>query len=272
MNWKELGRKISPYLPTIKQPSRELSFKERLKYTFFVLIAYFLLSSMFLIGLSKTKLKEFEFMSTILAAQMGTIISLGIGPIISGMIVFELLVSSGIIKMDIKNPEDRIYYNALQKLFAIIFIIYENSVLVFGGMLIPENFAPFPIPQLFLLAQLVLGGILLLLLDDIVGKYGIGSGISLFILASVSETVFTRALNPFPVPGSSVPSGKLLAFIYEIIRGNLWSAFIMIIPSAYFSNIISNISFSFVASSCIFISWLVTSRRFMRAFRDEYIL
>lgn len=47
-----------------------------------------------------------------------------------------------------------------------------------------------------MIIQLALGGIILIVLDELVSKWGIGSGISLFIAAGVSQRILTRSLNP----------------------------------------------------------------------------
>src|SRR3989338_7584958 len=50
--------------------------------------------------------------------------------------------------------------------------------------------------QLILIAQLVVGGFLVLLMDEVVSKWGFGSGVSLFIAAGVASEIFIRAFSP----------------------------------------------------------------------------
>src|SRR3972149_945875 len=46
--------------------------------------------------------------------------------------------------------------------------------------------------------QLVAGSYLVFLMDEVVSKWGIGSGISLFIAAGVSQQIFTGTFNWYP--------------------------------------------------------------------------
>ncbi|MFC1753755.1 preprotein translocase subunit SecY, partial [Thermoproteota archaeon] len=61
--------------------------------------------------------------------------------------------------------------------------------------------------ELIIIFQMFLGGIAILLMDEIVSKWGFGSGVSLFIAAGVSKSLFIRAfswLHPAHNPESYV--------------------------------------------------------------------
>jgi len=68
-------------------------------------------------------------------------------------------------------------------------------------------------------------------MDELVSKWGIGSGISLFIAAGVSQTIVTRALNPLttnqaidPLTGGPAIIGAIPAFIQHLIKGDITGA------------------------------------------------
>jgi preprotein translocase subunit SecY len=64
--------------------------------------------------------------------------------------------------------------------------------------------------QIALIAQLFVGGYLIVLMDEVVAKWGFGSGISLFIVAGVASQIFVRAFNPLPSPQNpDVPIGAI---------------------------------------------------------------
>ena len=50
--------------------------------------------------------------------------------------------------------------------------------------------------------QLIIGGFVVLLMDDVINKWGFGSGISLFIVAGVAQQLVMRIFNPFNDTGS----------------------------------------------------------------------
>src|SRR5210317_1409250 len=113
---------ISSYLPEVESPTQKrLPFKEKLKWTLIILIAFFILGHIPLYGLGPNALEQFEYLSIILGASFGSLISLGIGPIVTGLIVLQLLNGAGILKFDLTSPEGKKKYQALQKIVSISF-------------------------------------------------------------------------------------------------------------------------------------------------------
>ena len=91
-------RKLILNLPEVAAPTQKrLSFKEKLKWTALVLVLFFILGMIPLFGLGPNALQQFEYLSIILGAKFGSIISLGIGPIVTASIVLQLLNGSGIV-------------------------------------------------------------------------------------------------------------------------------------------------------------------------------
>lgn len=217
-------------LPEVKKPEqKKLSFKDKLKWTLIILVSFFVLSIIPLYGLGINQLQQFEQLSIILGASFGSIISLGIGPIVTASIVLQLLNGSGIVKFDTTTTEGRIYFQGIQKVLAIFFIIFEAIIYVLMGGLAPElGLAPavYRSMQLFLVFQLFLGGILILFMDDVINKWGFGSGISLFIAAGVSGQVFVRALSPLTTTGilafgtAQAPVGQVWVLFRSLASGN----------------------------------------------------
>ena len=223
-------------LPEVEGPSQKfLSFKEKLKWTLVVLIIFFVLGVMPLFGLGANQLERFEFFSVILGAEFGSIVSLGIGPIVTASIVLQLLNGSGILKLDLTQPEGKKTFQGLQKLLAIFFIIFEAAIYVLMGGLAPANeligTQLYSQIQLILIFQLFLGGIMVLFMDEIVSKWCFGSGISLFIAAGVSKTIFVQAFNwlsgPGGVAGATYSSGAVPALFQSLAAGDTITAMLM---------------------------------------------
>ena len=219
-------KKIVNNLPEVSGPTQKrLSFKEKVKWTLIILVIFFLLGLIPLFGLGANALQQFEYLSIILGAEFGSLISLGIGPIVTASIILQLLNGSGILKFDLSNTEGKQFFQGIQKLLAIFFIIFEAAIYVFMGGLSPMNFAEAAIPgtslffglQLLLILQLMLGGALILFMDEVISKWGFGSGISLFIAAGVSKSIFIQAFNFFP-SASSGASGYLPGKIPQLFQ------------------------------------------------------
>src|SRR3989338_588162 len=225
--------KLMNVIPEVKAPEQKLGFKDKLTWTLIILVAFFLLGVLPLYGLGQNALQQFEQLSIILGASFGSILSLGIGPIVTSSIVLQLLVGSGILKIDHHTPEGRSYFQGLQKILTIFFILFEGAIYVFLGGLAPSaDLAPsaFFNMQLVLVAQLIVGGLLILYMDEIVSKWGFGSGVSLFIAAGVSAEIFIRAFSPLTSTGvlafgsGQPPVGAILVFFLSLVKGDPTSA------------------------------------------------
>lgn len=129
----------------------------------------------------------------VLASHAGSLMELGIGPIVTAGIIMQLLVGSKIIGLDLSDPEDRALFTGVQKFLAIIMGVLEGSVLVLAGHYGVGLGTP---AGIFVIVQLTLGTLVVIFLDELVSKYGIGSGVSLFIAGGVAMTVIWQALNP----------------------------------------------------------------------------
>ena len=196
---------LASYLPEIEPPKQKhLSFKEKLKWTLIVLGLFYVLGMIPLYGLESTALQHFEYLSIILGAKFGSLISLGIGPIVTASIVLQLLQGSGILKLDLNTSEGKRYFQALQKLLTIAFILFESFVYVsMGGVRAAPGINPW-----ILILQLCLGGFFVMLMDEVVSKWGFGSGVSLFIAAGVSKTIAIRAFSWSTTLGGSALAGS----------------------------------------------------------------
>lgn len=203
-------------LPEVKTPIHRQDFKEKLKWTAVVLVLYYFLTLIPLYGLSTTAVDQFAQLRAVMAGSFGSILTLGIGPIVTASIVLQLLVGAKILNLDLSQHEHKAMFQSTQKLLAIIFTIFEAGVLVFTGSLVAIDSSYYPI----MLLQLVIGAILILYLDEVVSKWGFGSGVGLFIAAGVAETIIVGTFNFLPASAASTTaSGILPAFIQSIMGG-----------------------------------------------------
>ena len=96
-NFKPLFR----LLPEVKTPIHRESFNEKLKWTGIILVLYFILTQVPLYGLSSAAVDQFAQLRAVMAGSFGSILTLGIGPIVTASIVLQLLVGSKILKLDL---------------------------------------------------------------------------------------------------------------------------------------------------------------------------
>ncbi|MBS3139391.1 preprotein translocase subunit SecY [Candidatus Woesearchaeota archaeon] len=220
---------ILSHLPEVKGPlQKKLPFKEKLKWTLIILVIFYVMGLIPLFGLGENSLQQFEFLSIILGASFGSMISLGIGPIVTASIVLQLLSGTGILKLDLTTSEGKKKFQGLQKLMAICFVLFEASIYVLMGGLAPSQLiagTPLYIQlQWLLILQLIIGGLLIMFMDEVISKWGFGSGISLFIVAGVAQQIFIRAFNYIRPEGSQIASGAIPALFQSLALGDVTTA------------------------------------------------
>jgi len=214
---------IARKLPSVAKPKGHVHFRKKLLWTLLILILYFFLRQVPIYGLSPRYVDIFASYRAIMGGASGSIIHLGIGPLVTGSIIMQLFVGAKIFKLDLTKPDDRRVYQSVQRLMMVLMIVVEAIPQVFG-YLNPssELIGAFGlgVARAIIVLQLILGGMIVLWFDEIVSKWGIGSGISLFILAGVAQAIFVGLFNWIPVDTTSPisltnpPSGVIPKTIY----------------------------------------------------------
>jgi len=193
----ELIRPVMCILPEVTSPERRIPFKEKILWTLITLFIFLVCSQIPLYGIKTNKSSDpFYWMRVILASNRGTLMELGISPIVTSGMVMQLLAGSKIIEVDQGLKEDRSLFQGSQKLFGIIIVIGESVAYVTSGMYGDLNELGAGNAILIIL-QLFCAGIVVIVLDELLQKgYGLGSGISLFIAVNICETIVWKALSP----------------------------------------------------------------------------
>ncbi|NHW23399.1 MAG: preprotein translocase subunit SecY [Archaeoglobales archaeon] len=216
-------RSLKPYLeriPSVERPKGHVHFREKFMWTSAVLLLYFILVNVPVFGLSKQSVDIFQAYRALFAGATGSILALGIGPIVTASIILQLLVGAGIIKLDLTNPDDRAAYQEFQRFLVFVMIAVEALPQIAAGLLLPDTelaeklgISPSFISFLIFI-QLFIGGVLIVYMDEVVSKWGIGSGVSLFILAGIAQAIVVGLFNWIIPPGSVLPAGIIPRWIY----------------------------------------------------------
>lgn len=208
-------------LPEVKPPEVAPPLNKKIMWSGIALILFFILGNISLIGVEPQRIAYLEQLQTIIASNMGTLISAGIGPIVLASIILQLLVGGKFLDIDLSNPRDRVRFQGMQKLFAIGLCFFEAIALSITGNPILSK------PGFFWLVvlQIALGSLILMYLDELVSKYGIGSGIGLFIAGGVAGGFFWQIFRPATTFGD--PGGVLLQFVASLSTG---ANFLLLLP------------------------------------------
>jgi len=145
--------------------------------------------------MSSESADPFYWMRVIMASNRGTLMELGISPIVTSGLIMQLLAGAKIIEVG-DSPRDRALFSGAQKLFGMLITIGQAIVYVMTGMYgIPSEMGMGVC--LLIVIQLFVAGLIVLLLDELLQKgYGLGSGISLFIATNICETIIWKAFSP----------------------------------------------------------------------------
>ncbi len=193
-------------MPSVKAPEGHVHFKNKLLWTLAVLLLYFVLTNIPVFGLDPNAQDIFQYYRALLAGASGSIVHLGIGPIVTASIVLQLLKGADILPIDTSDARGQVMYMGLQKLLIFVMIALEALPNVLGGFLQPDMVVAqaffggnLAVVSLLIFVQICIGGVLIFLMDEVVTKWGMGSGVGLFIVAGVAQGLINGFLNWLPV-------------------------------------------------------------------------
>jgi protein transport protein SEC61 subunit alpha len=189
-----LFKPIGRVLPEIKKPERKVSFNEKIFWTALVLVIFLVMTEIPLYGIEKAASDQFGSLRVIFASNRGTLMELGIGPIVTAGLILQLLSGSSIIKCDMSNSEDRGLFTSASKVFSIVLTGIQSGAYILSGMYGTTLAGP---TILVIFVQLLVAGVIVMLMDELVQKgWGLGSGISLFIMAGVAQNILWSTFSP----------------------------------------------------------------------------
>lgn len=188
---------FTPFLPEVAAPERKVPFNQKLIWTGVTLLIFLVMSEIPLYGIVSSDSSDPLFwLRMMLASNRGTLMELGITPIVTSSMVFQLLVGTHILEVNMESKSDRELFQTAQKLLAIIISLGQATVYVATGMYGPPSELGFGVCFLLVL-QLVFAGLVAILLDELLQKgYGLGSGISLFVATNICESITWKAFAP----------------------------------------------------------------------------
>jgi len=197
MRFLDVVKPLMVILPEVTTPQTKIPFREKAMWTVIALFIFLVCCQIPLYGVkSSSSADPFYWMRVILASNRGTLMELGISPIVTSGLVMQLLAGSKIIYVDQSLPDDRALFQGAQKLFGILITVGEAVAYVLSGMYgdVKELGA---INAILIILQLFMAGVVVIILDELLQKgYGLGSGISLFIATNICENIIWKSFSP----------------------------------------------------------------------------
>jgi preprotein translocase subunit SecY/protein transport protein SEC61 subunit alpha len=200
----------------VKSPERRVGLNEKLFWTGIALVLYIVMLEVPLFGMGVGGANDpYLYLRIIFASNRGSLMELGIGPIVTAGLILQLLAGSNMIACDFSDPEDRALFTCASKVLSLILIGVQASAYIIGGAYGTLDLRV----TIIIFIQLLTAGLVLMLLDEMIQKgWGIGSGISLFIMAGVAQRVLWDSLLPMGPMEDGKLYGALIAFIQSLIN------------------------------------------------------
>jgi protein transport protein SEC61 subunit alpha len=257
-----LIRPIIPIIPEVEMPTAAIPFREKVLWTTCSLLIYMVCSNLPLYGVQRALSSDpFYWMRVILASNRGTLMELGVSPLVTTGMVMQLLAGAKVIDVNLDVKEDRVLFMAAQKVVG-LFVTFAMAVAYVLSGTYGDVSAIGLGNAMLIVAQLTTAGWVLLMLDEMLQKgYGLGSGISLFIASHVSETIVWKAFSPITInTGRGTEfEGACLAFFHLIfVRRNKFQALSEALLRQNLPNLTSLMATCLVFVACIYMQgWRV---------------
>lgn len=220
LRFLDLVKPFTPLLPEVSLPETKTPFQQKLMWTGVTLLIFLVMSHMPLYGIVSSDTSDpLYWLRMMLASNRGTLMELGITPIITSGMVFQLLAGTHLIDVNLDLKTDRELYQTAQKLLAVILSFGQACVYVLTGLYGPPSELGAGVCVL-LIVQLVMAGLIVILLDELLQKgYGLGSGISLFIATNVCESIVWKAFSPTTINTGRGPEfeGAVIALVHLLV-------------------------------------------------------
>ncbi|MHA2314429.1 MAG: hypothetical protein ACXACF_03970, partial [Candidatus Hermodarchaeia archaeon] len=127
--------------------------------------------------------------------------------IVTAGLIMQLLVGSQLIRVDMSDPYQRSLYTGAQKVLAIFMTAFQAFAYIWAGAYGQLGTELAITSAVLVFIQLMFAGIVVILMDETVQKgWGLGSGVSLFIMANVCTQILWGMFSILPPQGQDVPT------------------------------------------------------------------
>uniref|UniRef100_A0A060TBP9 ARAD1D33770p n=1 Tax=Blastobotrys adeninivorans TaxID=409370 RepID=A0A060TBP9_BLAAD len=247
----DLVKPFLPILPEVEVPVQKVSYDEKLVWMVVSGLGFYVLNEIPLYGVKATTSYDPLFwLRPVLASTRGSVMELGIGPLVMAGFIVQLLGGAQVIDVNFDYRSDRQLYQSAQKLLAICLTFGQALALIFSG--IYGSPSELGVGGIVLLTfQIVVGGLFVIYMDEILQKgYGYGTGVSFFTVLSVSQMSLWRL---FSFSSETSERGKELVGAFTGMVHLLWTrrSFKNALMEAFFRTYLPNM-FEFYATLGLF--------------------
>lgn len=262
MKFLHMIRHLATVLPDVEKPTKKVQFNEKIMWTASSLLIFLVCCNMPLYGAQHAISSDpYYWVRVILASNRGTLMELGVSPLVTSGLVMQLLAGARMIEVDYNSKDDRALFTAAQKVVGILVTVAQAAAYVLSGMygdlgtLGAGN-------ALLIIAQLFMAGLIVLMLDELLQRgYGLGSGISLFIATNICENIVWSAFSPTTITTGRGTEfeGAVIAFFHLLVtRSNKLEALREALYRQNLPNVTNLMATVLVVLCCVYFqSWRI---------------
>ncbi|KAJ1253906.1 hypothetical protein BS78_K156100 [Paspalum vaginatum] len=218
----QLIRPVAALMPAVRRPDRVVPFNRRVIYTGIAMSVFLVCSHLPLYGVPYTAsgADPLYWVRTVLASNRGTLMELGVGPVVTAGTVMQLVTGSKLLRVDQNVRGDRELVDGERKALAMVIALGEAVAHVQLGM----YGAIGALGGVLIVLQLVSASVVVVFLDELFDKgYGLPgcSAISLLSATNTCGKVIWHAFSPVTVNTGRGPEfeGVVLAMIHQAVAG-----------------------------------------------------
>lgn len=205
------------FLPEVARPTKMPGIKDRVMWTAVALFIFLICCQVPVFGSRPSKTSDpFYWMRVVLASNKGTLMELGISPLITANLVMELLAGIGILTVNNNNPAERAQFEGAQKIAGLFIALIEATAYVSSGVYGPVGF----FMSAVIIFQLLVATVICILLDELLQRgWGLGAGSTLFIATNICDTIIWKSFSPTTInTGRGTEfEGAIIAFFHLLV-------------------------------------------------------
>lgn len=269
-----LIRPVLKWVPEVESPERvRASQRDRLANSMMCMLLFLVLCHTPLFGIKWERTSDsFYWQRVLLPSSRGTVMELGVAPILTSGLLLQILAGSRYIDVNLNNKEDRQLFSGAQKLFGMVLALIEAVGLVATGVYGPLGVAT----SALVVLQLTVAACLVILLDQMMQKgHGMGPGVQLFIALNACGNIWTKAVSPFTVDTSrgTEIEGAFLSFVQSLYsRSDKFRALHEGFSRAHLPNVTAfAVTFAVFLAVMFFQSWRVELQVKFQKYRQPSI-
>lgn len=121
MKLLQLLRPVMAAIPEVAQPDRPVQFQEKASWTFVAVLVFLVCSQLPLYGARDSlNVDPFYRLRTMLGSTHGTLMELGVFPVLVSGLLMQVLASSKVLQVNMGSKEERALFTGAQKILALV--------------------------------------------------------------------------------------------------------------------------------------------------------